>query len=382
MPVFRSRLIACFALLALALGCAAPVQSAEKRVALVIGNSAYTHVGPLANPGNDARAIAQVLRSLDFYVIEGEDLGYDDMRGALKQFSNLLGEADLALLFYAGHGLQAYGENYLLPVDTQLETGADIAFETMSLDRILKQMNRLVPTSVVLLDACRNNPFQDTLNRPGYAAFPASQGLAEISAQGGVLIGYATEPGAVALDGDGANSPFTAALLEEIGAVNVEINTMLTRVRARVFETTGGAQRPWTSSSLLNETYLNPDQAAQPASASAEIRRVSTLGALPLVLTKPHYWTAECETRRTNVRLLAQPLHGNVTIQDQMSVIGDFGPGRRLSGEIGGCASRPVVAKVVTYAPREGFQGTDTLTIEIGSPGFTSRRFTYFIQVN
>ena len=234
---------------------------ADSRIALVIGNSDYSDAPALANPSNDASAIGAALERLGFTVLIGLDQNITDFRDLIYQFSKQAVDADLALFFYAGHGLQVSGRNYLLPVDAALKSETDLDFATIDLQLVLKQLERSAPNSIVLLDACRDNPFETALTRSMGATRSAaalSRGLAPVETLGGALIGFATDPGAVAFDGTGQNSPFTEALLAHIETPGLEINTLMTRVRADVVNNTGKRQRPWATSSLLNEVYLAP----------------------------------------------------------------------------------------------------------------------------
>jgi len=236
---------------------AAPAAAAP-RVALVVGNGAYSHVSPLPNPPNDARAVAAALRDLGFDVLEALDLDQSGMRRVLGDFAARLDGSEVGLFFYAGHGLQVAGRNYLLPVDTALEREADIYVSLTALDDVLRVMEAAVPVRLVLLDACRDNPFAGPLARAMGATRGAAvgNGLAKIDAATGTLLAYATAPDAVALDGQGSHSPFAAALLEYIADPRLEVRQMLTRVRASVVAETEGRQVPWDTSSLTGDLYL------------------------------------------------------------------------------------------------------------------------------
>ena len=188
---------------------------AERRVALVIGNSAYRHATQLANPKNDAIDMAKKLSSLGFDVVRGEDLDLAGMRGTVRDFIGKLDGADMALLFYAGHGVQVNGNNYMAPVDAQLTSYNDLDFEAMPMDLILSAMERTTKVNLVFLDACRDSPFSQNLARSmGTRSGGAGRGLARLGTGIGTLIAFATQPGNVALDGEGRNSPFTTALLK------------------------------------------------------------------------------------------------------------------------------------------------------------------------
>lgn len=243
--------IACFILI----GLFGPAEA--RRVALVIGNSAYEHASPLANPKNDANALAAALERLDFEVVKGVDLKRSAFERTVRDFARAIRGADTALLFYAGHGLQVGGRNYLAPVDARLSDEADLDFETLPLTTILKQMEREVKTNLVFLDACRDNPLARNLARSmGTRSASVGRGLARVDSGIGTLIAFATEPGNVALDGKGNNSPFTQALLKHIETPGLDIAQMMRRVRSDVMRSTAQRQVPWNNSSLTGDFYF------------------------------------------------------------------------------------------------------------------------------
>ena len=246
---------------------------AERRVALIIGNSAYAHTPPLPNPRNDAEALAEVLGGLGFEVVEGLDLDRASTTRLLRAYADRLKGASVALFFYAGHGLQVDGINYLVPVDARLEEENDLPFEAVELSLVLRLMQRQVPTSLVFVDACRNNPLAQNLSRSmgKSRSVAVGKGLARVSSGVGMLIAYATQPDAVAADGAGRHSPFTGALLKHIAAPGLEVRQVLSRVRERVVRESGGRQVPWDNSSLTGDFYFAAQQpeAAQPAAAPA-----------------------------------------------------------------------------------------------------------------
>jgi uncharacterized caspase-like protein len=233
-------------------------------VALVIGNSTYAYVKPLPNPTNDARAMAKSLREIGFVVTEGTDLDRDGMQATIRDFLREAVRAQVAVVYYAGHGVQIDGRNYLVPVDVQLRPGSGVTEAMMDMDTILAGLDDQVRTNILILDACRNNPMAPKVASAGPTRdIAAGSGLAAPSTLGtgatrgaGTLIAFATAPGQVALDGEGANSPFSAALSRHIGTPGLEVQQMLTRVRAEVVAATKGKQVPWSNSSLLGEVYL------------------------------------------------------------------------------------------------------------------------------
>lgn len=253
-------LLAVWALsLAILAGLAAPASAADKRVALVIGNSAYKNTAALKNPSNDATDIAAALERLGFEVIRGLDLDYTGMRTAVRRFSEKLPNSNVALLFYAGHGLQVNGKNYLVPVDAQIETQADLDFGTIDLDLVVRGMEADTRTNIIFLDACRDNPLAANLTRRlGTRSGTVSRGLAQVDTSVGTLISFSTQPGNVALDGDGRNSPFTAALLKSIEVPGLTLSEVMIDVRNDVLRATARKQVPWDNSSLTGQFYFKP----------------------------------------------------------------------------------------------------------------------------
>ena len=245
-----------------------------KRVALVIGNSKYVHAVTLPNPANDARLIASTLRNAGFEVIEGVDQDNAGMHSLISRFTEQSYDADLAVIFYAGHGMQVDGKNYLIPVDAELTSPAFLKTRTVQIDDFMAALPPDPAVGVIILDACRDNPLARTLA----AAMPKSRstslgtGLAPVEAKsdgvgtGGLLIAYATDPGAIAFDGNGVDSPYSTALARHLTEPGVEIQGALTRVRGEVTETTQGRQRPWHNASLGREVFLGkPVAPAAPA---------------------------------------------------------------------------------------------------------------------
>ncbi|WP_052378751.1 caspase family protein [Polycyclovorans algicola] len=228
---------------------------ASQRVALVIGNGAYQHTQRLTNPVNDASDISAALRKLGFEVHSGNNLDANSMRSRLQSFAGAANGAELALVFYAGHGIQAEGTNYLIPVDAKLDTPLSLRFQGIAMSDVMAATSG-ARTKVLLVDACRDNPLANQWASEGRNV---SRGLGRIdSTDGGTLIAFATRPGAIAADGAGRNSPFTSALLQHLETPGIELRILLTRVRNRVLELTRNAQEPWTEESLRSEIYLLP----------------------------------------------------------------------------------------------------------------------------
>ena len=237
--------------------------SSEKRVALVIGNSNYKDPSlALANPKNDADAIAAMLKSLNFEVQLVTNVSKQQMDRALEQFARVSTSADSALFFYAGHAIQHNGKNYLMPIDAQLEDEISIQYNLTSVDNVRTALDRASGVRILILDACRNNPIAARLTQVASGGQTRSaattRGLARIDKTDGLVIAYATAPDAVAQDGtNSAHSPFTSALIKEMGEPGLEIGMLFRRVASDVSEATNGTQRPETSISLLKEYYLN-----------------------------------------------------------------------------------------------------------------------------
>jgi hypothetical protein len=234
---------------------------AERRVALVIGNSQYKNTElVLFNPKNDAEDVAASLRTLGFEVILKIDTNKRDFGVAMAQFARLATYADTALFYYAGHALQYQGQNYLMPTDAELEDEISLRYQMVSLDDVRVGLERAGGVKIMILDACRSNPIVDrfTRGRTGVTRNAETvRGLARIDSAQGEVVAYATAANQVAADGTGRNSPFTAALLKRLGEAGLEIATMFRRIAADVTEQTKGQQHPELLISLVNEYYLN-----------------------------------------------------------------------------------------------------------------------------
>ncbi len=266
---------------------------AEKRVALVIGNSSYEHVGQLRNAGNDADDISLALTKYKFDVVKGINLSKDGFRDILDEFTKKLGDADVALLFYAGHGMAVAGINYLIPVDAKLASAEDLVREAVSLEEIQLLMETRPRTNILIFDACRDAPFSRSTTRSAVrSGRNISPGWAPVRASKGTYISFATKPGEVASDGVGRNSPFTTALLKHMGTVGLDVQLMMRRVRKSVFATTRGGQLPWDRSSMIGEFFFAPPTRSglsdqNEAWLSTERRRVRAGDEVQLVITPP-----------------------------------------------------------------------------------------------
>jgi hypothetical protein len=237
-----------------------------ERHAFIVGNSAYTRAQPLPNPVNDARDLASRLQTLGYRVSLNLDVGRTAFLANFQKFIADLKPDDVALFFFAGHGLQIGGENYLFPIDANVETEADARGRLIALNALISDLSRASRTRIVILDACRNNPFSEQLGRSqATRSAGVAQGLARVYAGVGSFIAYSTEPGNVALDGDGRNSPFTGALIKHMTVTGADVHAVMRRVRADVQKATADRQIPWENSSLVAEMAFAeppPDEVA------------------------------------------------------------------------------------------------------------------------
>jgi uncharacterized caspase-like protein len=225
-------------------------------VALVIGNSAYKNVNPLPNPGRDAATIAATLKRVGFQTVTLEnDLSREKMISALRAFGREAEKADWAIVYFAGHGIEIGGNNYLIPVDAALETDREVQFETIPLDHVLAAVEPAKKLRIVLLDACRDNPFVQGMRR-SVASRSIGRGLASIEPEAGTLVVYAAKHRQVALDGEGPNSPFVSALQRYLETPGIEVRRLFDYVRDDVLTSTRRRQQPYTYGSLpANEDF-------------------------------------------------------------------------------------------------------------------------------
>ncbi len=267
----------------------------DKRVALVIGNGAYRHAPKLDNATFDARAVADAFRKLGFQVVDGYDLDVEQMRAKISEFSMDLPDAKSAVIYYAGHGISVDEENYLIPTDIVLKSPTDLDLAAISVSLVLMQMKREDRVNIVVLDACRDNPFAKALTRAKPRAIVGERGLSRIDGDlaRGTLIAFASDPKSAALDGlPGQHSPFTEAFLDHVFDPGVSIDTVMSRVRTEVWEKTHHGQLPWVNTSLIGDYMLNrgicigtaaecptPQEPARDGAAGAEV------AALPAVAT-------------------------------------------------------------------------------------------------
>lgn len=263
----------------------AALQGPEQRVALVIGNSNYQNAPQLANPDNDAQSMARFLNSAGFEVISATDLGQNDMLRVVQDFSakvSARGPNTVAMVYYAGHGVQLAGENYLVPVDAKVSNQTELVNDSVRLVDVMSTLETIPSRMrIVILDACRNNPFPN-VNDTG-------RGLAIVDAPNGSIVGYSTAPGAEALDGSGGHSPYTQAFLNVAREPNVPIEQLFKRVRLQVNQSTSGAQIPWESSSLTSDFTFFGDTAVAASRAPVNAPVVQMASNLPSRSTRQAY---------------------------------------------------------------------------------------------
>jgi hypothetical protein len=276
--------------------------SAADRVALVIGNSAYRNAAALPNPRNDAADVANTLRKLKFDVVQGLDLDRLGMENAIRSFTTKARGAKIIVFFYAGHGLQVDTVNYLVPVDAKIDATSDLNFAAVSLDYIQRQMDAEQRINLIFLDACRDNPFVGGMDRKlATRSANVGAGLASVKGSIDTMIAFATQPDNVALDGEGRNSPFTAALLKHMQTPGLEISSVLKRVRTDVVAATREKQIPWDHSSLRTDVVLQP----QPGKTTGNIVEMVAEDGLRATIPEAELISGECD------RLAADPFSPN-----------------------------------------------------------------------
>ena len=248
----------------------------QRRIALVIGNGAYANAPPLKNPPNDATLVAATLKKLGFEVTVGTNRAQRDMKQLIREFGQRLrAGGGVGLFYYAGHGVQSKGHNYLVPVDAEIQTEADLEDVAVDVNYVLNMMDDAQNAlNIVILDACRNNPFARSFRS-------AQEGLAQVKAPTGTLIAYATSPDSTAADGGGANSPYTEELTRQMEASGVVLETMFRRVTEQVSSRTGGRQEPWISDNHKGEFYF---------SSTTNLSLSNTPAKIDAVAVEREYW--------------------------------------------------------------------------------------------
>jgi uncharacterized caspase-like protein len=241
---------------------------AEGRVALVIGNSAYQHTRALPNPRNDAAAVAELLGANGFdEVTLKRDLDYRGMREVVRLFGEKARSADIAVVYYAGHGLEVGSQNYLIPIDARLIRDLDLEFEAVTLASILKVVEGARKLKLVILDACRTNPLGEKMSLPGRATRSVGRGLARIEPRGDVLVAYSARAGTLAQDGSGKHSPYTEALLKHMATPGLDVLRMFGRVKEAVVAATKRGQEPWIYGSPGGESIALVEPKPTPPAA-------------------------------------------------------------------------------------------------------------------
>ncbi len=304
-------------------GIASSALGQERRVALVIGIGSYQHAPSLPNPGNDARAIAATLRRLGFDADEQLDLDIREFGEALRNFGVKASQADVALIYYAGHGIQVSGHNYLIPADARLERERDLVYEAMPLNLPLGELAQARKLGILILDACRNNPFVDRLSRTA-ARVQVGAGLARIDdTPSDTLVALATRADTIAEDGTGQNSPYTAALLEHLQTPGVELSLFFRQVRDTVKAATSNRQEPFIFGSLgATPFYFNP----KPANREPVLGSIPPVEALdrgpeqPLRIGRP----TDPDDDQLFAQVTGLPRGGSIRIADRLVLIGDY----------------------------------------------------------
>src|SRR5262245_7729124 len=275
-----SRLLRILTLVGVTLTLSAGAATAERRVALIIGNSAYKNVVQLPNPASDAAAVAAMLKNAGFDVVESKlDLGNTAIRRAVREFTAVARNADIAVVYYAGHGIEFDGTNYLIPIDAALASDVDVDDETISLDRIMRMLDPVKRLRLVILDACRENPFAKKMTRT-IGSRSIGRGLAKVEVTStDTLVAFAAKAGMTAADGTGDHSPFTAALLDSLAIPGLDIRIAFGRVRDEVMKNTDNKQEPYVYGSIGGSTVAlvpkpaeKPVQAATPSAADTLAR--------------------------------------------------------------------------------------------------------------
>jgi Caspase domain len=308
----RTRVKICLAVLALV---AAQSAFAEKRVALVIGNGAYKSVSPLTNPRNDAAAVAGELTRLGFEVAAKYDLTIDRMREALSEFEDKATGADWGFVYYAGHGMELNGKNWLVPIDATLTRASDVADEAVPLERVLDRLALAKKLRIVVLDACRNNPFLSRMVMTKTSTRAVTRGLAGVEPSHGEVVFYAARDGNVALDGTGRNSPFAMALVKHMDEDGLELGRFFRKVTSTVMGETGNQQEPFVYGRIPDEDYFFK-HAPGTAPASAAPPQTSSLQAQPsseLIRMQERLARLEEELAKKQQAALAPPPSNAVT---------------------------------------------------------------------
>jgi hypothetical protein len=275
MLAMRGRLVLSSLCVAVAAGMASPSALADKRVALVIGISAYQHVQKLGNPVRDAEAIGQLFEKAGFKTVTRRNLAGDELRRVVREFSNATRDADIAVVYFAGHGIEVGGTNYLIPADAKLESDVDVEDETVPLERVLRVMEPAKHLKLVILDACRDNPFAASMKRT-LGTRSIARGLTQVDpSSSNMLIAYAAKAGSTADDGSGQHSPYSTALLKHLAEPGLDVRFALARIHDDVLKGTGNRQEPFYYGALGADviSIVPAPPAPPPRNLDAELQR-------------------------------------------------------------------------------------------------------------
>jgi TPR repeat protein len=355
------------AILACGLALSGSAAGAERRIALVIGNAAYQNAETLRTPISDAVKVADLLRTLDFNVVELTNVDKIGMEQALRRFSSEIDGADVALLYYSGHGVQVGDVNYLVPVSARVDGARSLSLDMIALQDISSAMRQAgAKVQLLFVDACRNNPFE--------AAFAAaktggaSRGLATIDPASGALIVFSTSPGKVALDGAGDNSPFTGGFLRYAALPNLDIRQMLTRVRSYVAAETNDQQVPWDNSSLFGDFYLVPKRPPPKFEKLAQVEVASDAALQSLHLAAP----LQPEGGTVTVKIEQGPAHGRLMLASRQIQDDDILPAADFA-RLGYQSASPQAVDSFRYRVSDAWGNTDVGLVSITEAGKPDR---------
>ncbi|MCZ8542661.1 caspase family protein [Mesorhizobium qingshengii] len=331
--------------------------SADRRVALVVGNSEYREIPALKNPDKDAEDVSRTFRLAGFEVFVAKDLTKLQFEEQFRNYLAAADGADLAVVYYSGHGFQIGGENFLIPVDASLKNAADIEVQAVKLDDVLEQLRSKSKIQVIILDACRNNPFprKDYWLRDQLIA-AGNTGLAQVKSSLNTLIAFATEPGAVAYDGAGDLSPFSSAFSRRALAPNQEIRTVMAAVRRDVVEATDGKQVPWENSSLIDEVVLMR-RASRP-SLPPVLEKVVPSGVGPVALDLPE--PVDVDGGAITVSIERPPALGRLMLDGKPVEVGEQIQGKdlpRLQMDVPKGAAAQDEVDMLAYATHDNWGG-------------------------
>ncbi|MEP3275424.1 MAG: caspase family protein [Stappiaceae bacterium] len=340
--VIRHMFLAPVAMLAyLMLAFSASAEVKERRVALVIGNQSYEHVEALENPHNDIEEISAMLRRADFDVTIGRDLSKIDLENLVRKFLRELNDGSVGLFYYSGHAVQVGEQNFLIPVDAELASPFDLEFESFNIANLLSYMRAASRMQIVILDACRDNPFEQHEVLWGERRFSLgkTRGLRRIKQSLGSIVSYATRPGEVAFDGEGPLSPFTGSIVGNALQPDLEIRQLMTVVREEVIKATGGRQVPWDDSTLTRNFYFVPAKEPPVVAGLHHVDIELGRGPRPLAIPKP----VQPDGGAISAVIKLLPTEGQVLLRDKI-----VAEGAQLS---------PSELNALAYRPEDGKSG-------------------------